>query len=51
MSHPLFDITGKTAPVTGSSRGIGLARARKDSWAWPDSACARTLSEHLTTLQ
>ncbi|WP_416969122.1 glucose 1-dehydrogenase [Streptomyces sp. 4F14] len=28
MSHPLFDITGKTALVTGSSRGIGLALAR-----------------------
>ncbi|MFM9447707.1 glucose 1-dehydrogenase [Streptomyces acidiscabies] len=28
MTHPLFDITGKTALVTGSSRGIGLALAR-----------------------
>ncbi len=27
MSHPLFDITGATALVTGSSRGIGLALA------------------------
>ncbi|MFG2575466.1 SDR family oxidoreductase [Streptomyces sp. NPDC048481] len=28
MSHPLFDIGGRTALVTGSSRGIGLALAR-----------------------
>jgi gluconate 5-dehydrogenase len=28
MSHPLFDISGRTALVTGSSRGIGLALAR-----------------------
>jgi gluconate 5-dehydrogenase len=28
MSHPLFDITGDTALVTGSSRGIGKALAR-----------------------
>jgi gluconate 5-dehydrogenase len=28
MSHPLFDIAGRTALVTGSSRGIGLALAR-----------------------
>ncbi len=27
MSHPLFDISGRTALVTGSSRGIGLALA------------------------
>ncbi|MDQ1073390.1 SDR family oxidoreductase [Streptomyces canus] len=27
MSHPLFDIAGKTALVTGSSRGIGKALA------------------------
>ncbi|GAA3773924.1 hypothetical protein GCM10022206_10730 [Streptomyces chiangmaiensis] len=27
-AHPLFDIGGRTAPVTGSSRGIGPAPAR-----------------------
>ncbi|MFF4834327.1 SDR family oxidoreductase [Streptomyces sp. NPDC001315] len=27
-AHPLFDISGRTALVTGSSRGIGLALAR-----------------------
>ena len=28
MSHPLFDISGRRALVTGSTRGIGLALAR-----------------------
>ncbi len=28
MSHPLFDISGRRALVTGSSRGIGFALAR-----------------------
>lgn len=28
MSHPLFDLAGRTALITGSSRGIGLAMAR-----------------------
>ena len=28
MSHPLFDISGRTALVTGSSRGIGKALAQ-----------------------
>ena len=29
MSAPLFDLTGKVAIITGSSRGIGLASARR----------------------
>ncbi|WP_328539632.1 SDR family oxidoreductase [Streptomyces sp. NBC_00344] len=28
MTHPLFDVSGRTALVTGSSRGIGLDLAR-----------------------
>lgn len=28
MSHPLFDLTNKTALITGSSQGIGFALAR-----------------------
>ncbi len=28
MSHPLFEIQGRTVLVTGSSRGIGHAMAR-----------------------
>ena len=28
MGHPVFDVAGRTALVTGSSRGIGLALAR-----------------------
>ncbi|MEJ1997564.1 MAG: SDR family NAD(P)-dependent oxidoreductase, partial [Maritimibacter sp.] len=27
MSHPLFDLAGKTALITGSSQGIGLSLA------------------------
>ncbi len=28
MSHPLFDLTGRRALITGSSQGLGLAMAR-----------------------
>ena len=28
MSHPVFDISGRTALITGSSRGIGRALAQ-----------------------
>ncbi len=27
MTNPLFDLTGRTAPITGSSRGLGRAMA------------------------
>lgn len=27
-THPLFDLAGRTALITGSSQGIGLALAR-----------------------
>jgi gluconate 5-dehydrogenase len=27
MTHPLFDLSGKTALITGSSRGLGRAFA------------------------
>ena len=28
QSNPLFDLTGRTALITGSSQGLGLALAR-----------------------
>ncbi|WP_210586998.1 SDR family oxidoreductase [Streptomyces sp. GESEQ-35] len=48
MSHPLFDITGETALVTGSSRGIGKALAR----GLLEAGCTVVLNgRNTTTLQ
>ncbi|WP_338784656.1 SDR family oxidoreductase [Streptomyces sp. DG1A-41] len=45
MSHPLFDITGNTALVTGSSRGIGKALAK----GLLEAGCAVVLNGRDTT--
>ncbi len=43
MSHDLFDLTGRTALITGSSQGIGLTLA----WGLAAAGCAVILNERI----
>ena len=45
MSNPDFDLTGKTALITGAGRGIGLATARKLAGAGADIIIAEFVQE------
>ena len=45
MSNPDFDLTGKTALITGAGRGIGLATARKLARAGADVIIAEFIPE------
>ena len=45
MSNPDFDLTGKTALITGAGRGIGLATARKLAGAGADIIIAEFVPE------
>lgn len=46
MSNPDFDLTGKTALITGAGRGIGLATARKLAGAGADVIIAEFVPEN-----
>ena len=46
MSNPDFDLTGKTALITGGGRGIGLATARKFAGAGADVIIAEFIAEN-----
>ncbi len=46
MSNPDFDLTGKTALITGAGRGIGLATARKLAGAGADVIIAEFIPEN-----
>ena len=48
MSNPDFDLTGKTALITGGGRGIGLATARKFAGAGADVIIAEFIAENGT---
>jgi NAD(P)-dependent dehydrogenase (short-subunit alcohol dehydrogenase family) len=48
MTHPLFDLTGKAALVTGGSRGLGLAMARIFAEAGADVLVSSRHEEELS---